>query len=322
MKIAFLRRPSLFLDHLTSGIAERLSAYEFVTWDAGTPAPATDLDVLLVVGTLAREQLARQSKLFFIQTTSAGYDGIDVDAATDLGIWVSSAPSGETGNAISVAEWAVFLMLGASRRFNHAGAMLRDPSLPANAIASSLAGKIVCIVGLGAIGRLLVDRLRPFEMRISGTDARPDDAPTEVKAYPMERLHEAVQKADYVVVCAPGTKENENLIDAEAIAAMKPGAILINVSRGSLVDEGALADAVRSGHIAAAGLDVLKQEPPDRANPLLALEDVLITPHIAGATDLMLAGTIDFVGGIVDQLAAGHRPKSVLNAPKNPRRPL
>ncbi len=279
----------------------------------GDPAPASDLDMLLVAGDVGRELLASQPRLSFVQTVTAGYEGVDVDAASDLGIWVSSAPSGETGNAVSVAEFAVFLMIGASRN------VLAEPMMH---ISPSLFGKSVCIVGLGSIGRLIVDRLQPFEMQIIAVDDRPERARTGVVVYRRNRIRDAIRNADYVVVCATGTKENENLIDAGALAAMKRGAIVVNVSRGLLVDEDALAAAVAGGHIAAAGLDVLKKEPPESSNPLLALPQVFVTPHIAGVTDMMLDGTVSYLARVVADVDAGRKPAATLNSPERPRRVL
>jgi phosphoglycerate dehydrogenase-like enzyme len=275
---------------------------------------------MIVEDSLDRKTILDQPQLFFVQTASAGYEGIDVDSATEAGVWVSFAPANETGNAISVAELAVMLMIGASRRLNRALASVRDHELTANHLSSALFGKVACIVGLGSVGRALVERLQPFGMVLLGTDPHPERVPHGITAYSADRLHEAVRDADYVVVCAPGSKQNEHLIDAGVLASMKDGAIVVNVARGMLVDEGALADAMQSGHVAAAGLDVLGIEPADPANPLLAYAQALITPHIAGATDLMLAGTVDYVANVIDDLARGKKPSSVLNAPAHPRR--
>ncbi len=159
-------------------------------------------------------------------------------------------------------------------------------------------------------------------MTLCGTDEHPERAPYDVDVFPTAKLHEAVRDADYGIVCAPGGKPNDNLIDAAVIASMKNGAIVINVSRGTLVDEDALAAALQSGHIAAAGLDVLKVEPADPGNPLLAYPQALITAHIAGATDVMLAGTLEYLLRVIHDLEAGKKPQSVLNAPANPRRAL
>ncbi len=322
MKIAFRHSGSLLLNDLSRALAKRLSNHTFLDWPADGAAPADDIEVLLVMGTLTRDELARQRQLFFVQTTSAGYEGIDVDAATELGIWVSFAPSGETGNAISVAEWALLLMIGASRRLKAVLASLGQPAGEPERISLALSGKTACIVGLGAIGRNIADRLVPFGMTLVGTDERPDSAPEHVRAYPTSQLEAAVADADYVVVCAPASKENEHLIDAGVLAAMKRGAILVNVSRGSLVDEAALIAALERGQIAAVGLDVVAHEPLEPSDPLLRFPQALITPHVAGGTDLMIAGTIAHVESVVKGLEAGKKPGSTLNAPPHPRRAL
>jgi len=113
-----------------------------------------------------------------VQTTSAGHEGVDVEAASTLGIWVSFAPSGETGNAISVAEWAVLLLLASSRDLGLALQSERDPSVKPERPARALFGKDVCIVGFGGIGRELVERLRPFGVRFTIVDDHPERAPT------------------------------------------------------------------------------------------------------------------------------------------------
>ena len=118
------------------------------------------------------------------------------------------------------------------------------------------------------------------------------------------------------------SKENENLINAAALASMKRGAVLVNIARGMLIDEAALVDAIKHGQISAAGLDVLKNEPPDRQDPLLQLSQVLVTPHIAGLTDLMLDGTARYISHVIEEFAAGKKPKSILNSPEKPRRKL
>ena len=322
MKIAFYRKHQSFQDLESSRLRQRLAAHEYYDWFAGDEAPADDIDVLLVVESLDRATIASQSQLFFIQTASAGYEGVDVDAATEQGIWVSSAPAGETGNAISVAELAIMLMIGASRRLNLALASVRDHGLTTNHIATALYKKTACIVGLGSVGRALVERLVPFGMALRGTDGHPEHAPHGVEAFPTNKLSDAARDADYVIVCAPGSKDNENLVNAAMLASMKNGAILINVARGTLVDEDALAAALQSGHIAAAGLDVLKVEPADPENPLLALPQALITPHIAGSTDVMLLGTLEYLVSVIEDLVAGKRPYSVVNVPARPRRAL
>jgi phosphoglycerate dehydrogenase-like enzyme len=159
----------------------------------------------------------------------------------------------------------------------------------------ALHGKTVCIVGLGGIGDLLMERLRGFGMVLTGVDKHPEHAPAGVKGYGSDQLKIALATADYVVLAIPGTKENENMIDAEVLAAMKKGAVPVNVSRGTLVDEPALLVAVTSGHLYRAGLDVVKNEPVKPDNPLLSEPRIFVTPHIAGSTDVMLEGTVKYL---------------------------
>jgi phosphoglycerate dehydrogenase-like enzyme len=298
---------------------------EFLTWLPGEKAPAMDLEVLLAIGKVGAEELEGQTKLGLLQTASAGYDGVDVEAATKAGIWVASAPTTKTGNGESVAEFAVLLMLAASRRLNEELAFTRDgeqvrPEKPE--VNMALHGKTVCIVGLGGIGDLLVERLRGFGMVLTGVDKHPEHAPAGVKGYGSDQLKFALATADYVVLAIPGTKENENMIDAEVLAAMKKGAVLLNVSRGTLVDEPALLVAVTSGHLYGAGLDVVKNEPVKPDNPLLSEPRIFVTPHIAGSTDVMLEGTVKYLREVLAGYIKGVRPEGAVNEPKEPRVPL
>ena len=299
-----------------------LAPHEVLSWVVGSAAPAPDLEIVVAIGKVTREMLAGQPKLQFVQTATAGHEGIDLDAATEMGIWVAFAPSGDTGNAISVAEFAVLLLLGASRRLNLILAAARDPANGLPDVSPALHGKSVCIVGFGTIGRLVAERLRPFGMRLLATDAHRENIPPDVKLFPPEQLTEAVKGADYVVVCAPASKENENLLNEGVFAKMKRGTIVVNVARGSLVDESALRAAVGSGRIAAAGLDVLRTEPADPHNPLFGFPQVLITPHVAGQTDLTFAGTTRYVRDAIEEFAAGRKSTGLLNEPPTPRREL
>jgi len=321
MKIAFLISAGRFPSGILQELSAQLPQHQLIHWPRGESSPATDIEVLLVLGEVTAAQMAGQTKLALIQTVTAGYEEIDIDAANNLGIWVSFSPSDVTGNAASVAEFAVLLMLGASRHLQQV-VPLGEGSASSLGIPPAMSGKTVCIVGLGNIGRLLVDRLRPFGMRLLAIDHHPDRAPADVKTFPPEQLHTAVAEADYVVVCARAGKENENLIDRPTMEAMKRGAILVNIARGSLIDEGALYDLLKSGHIAAAGLDVLKSSPAGAKTPLFDLPQILVTPHIAGATDVTFQGTLNYIKQVIEAFAAGEKPKSVLNAPAHPRRLL
>lgn len=319
MKVAFLHARNEFTDRMLVELRDALIGHELLSWEVGKTAPATDIEVLLASGSVRKEQLVDQSKMLLIQTTTTGYETIDVDAASDLGIWVSYAPSDLTGNATSVAEFVILLMLGTSRDLAETLRTVRNPGSSAPKIHRSLNGKTVCIVGLGNIGLQVVDRLRPFGVLLIATDERPENAPPGVVAFKPNQLITAIADADYVVVCARAGKQNENLIDGKAIRAMKRGAILINIARGSLVDEQALLAGLQSGHISAVGLDVQREEPLTAGNPLLSMPQALLTPHIAAFTDLMLVGTVGYVANVIRDLSAGKLPPSLLNRPLKPR---
>jgi phosphoglycerate dehydrogenase-like enzyme len=155
----------------------------------------------------------------------------------------------------------------------------------------TLAGKTLCLVGTGSIGRAVAEKARVFGMRVVGVkrSVRPDDEAYAFAGalYPTDGLHEALAGADYVVVTLPGTPQTRRLVDREAIAAMRPGAYFVNVGRGSVVDEGALVDALGDGRLSGAALDVFETEPLPEGSPLWELPNVIVSPH---ATDNVVGG--------------------------------
>ena len=321
LKIAFLHAENKFNDQLYAELKAALPDHELLHWAAGDPAPATDLEMLFLMGSFTREQMAAQPKLAVIQTASAGYEGVDEDAATELGIWLSFAPSDVTGNGVSVAEFAVMLLLAASRRLTEALASIGDKAVKPE-VHRALMGKTVAIIGMGSIGLLLAERLRPFGVKLQATDSQPERAPDFVKLFQPDQIPEAIADADYVVLAVRADKDNEDLFNAAMLAKMKRGAILVNIARGSLVDEMALLDAVEYGQIWAAGLDVIKEEPVSPGNALLNVPEIFVTPHIAGPTDLMIEGTVKYLVKATADFAAGNAPESVVNKPASPRLPL
>lgn len=319
MKIAFSHPRTEHATQLLSGLAMSLAGKDVLSWPLNEAPPTKDIRILLALGPVRREQLELFSKLELVQTVSAGFESVDVDAASSLGIWVSNAPAGLTGNAASVAEFAVMLLIGASRRLAQA---LRSESDRTPMISTSnlaLSGKTICIVGLGSIGRNLVDRLRPFGMAMIATNEDLAHPMEGVTIYHARELKLAVAQADYVVICAPGSHQNENLIDASVLSAMKRGAILVNIARGRIVDERALCDALSRGQISAVGLDVLRTEPPKSDDPLFQFPQALITPHIAGDTDVTLRGTLSYLAKVVGAWDT-QKPESVVNQPQKPRK--
>ena len=325
MKIGFFGKQNSFAQEMLRRLKLEDSRDEFLTWQPGDKAPSTELEVIIAFGKVDSKDIEAQTELGLIQMASAGYEGVDVDGATKAGVWVGSAPTTKTGNGESVAEVAVLLMLAVSRQLNeelaftHGGVLNRPEKREVN---RALSGKTACIVGLGGIGDLLIERLRGFGMILTGVYDHPEHAPSGVRAYGHDELKVAAAEADYLVLAIPGTKENENLIDGTVLSGMKKNSVLINVARGTLVDEPALLAAVKSGHLYGAGLDVVKDEPVSEGNPLLMEPRIFVTPHIAGSTDLMLDGTVKYLGEVLARYRDGSRSEGLVNEPTNPRVPL
>ncbi len=322
MKIGYLGKQDSFAMAMLRQLKLEHSQDEFLSWIPGDAPPSSDLEVLIATGKIGTTEFGEQPRLGLLQMASAGYEQVDLDAATRAGIWVASAPTTKTGNGESVAEFAVLLMLAASRSLNEELAFSQGDAASRSdkpGPNKALFGKTVCIVGLGGIGDLLVERLRGFEMVLTGVDNNPEHAPLGVQGYRPEELTTAVAAADYVVLAIPATKETENMIDAKVLAAMKKHAVLVNVARGTLIDEAALLAAVKSGHLYGAGLDVVKDEPVSAGNLLLMEPRILVTPHVAGSTDLMLAGTVKYLGQVLDGYRNGLRPSGIVNEPLEPR---
>jgi len=324
MKIGFLGKQNAFALEMLRRLQGEHPEDEFSAWEPGDKAPSTQLEVIIAFGEVDSKEIEAQTKLGLIQMASAGYEGVDVGAATKGGVWVGSAPTTKTGNGESVAELAVLLMLAASRRLNEELAGIQGHAhVPAKLeVNRALFGKTACIVGLGGIGDLLIERLRGFGMILTGVDNHPEHAPNGVKGYGHDELKLAAAGADYLILAIPGTRDNENMIDGTVLAAMKKNAVLVNVGRGTLVDESALLAAVKRGHLYGAGLDVVKDEPVSKGNPLLTEPRIFVTPHIGGSTDLMLDGTVSYLGDVLSEFRQGIRSGSIVNEPGNPRVPL
>lgn len=244
-----------------------------------------DIVYTLPANPLNGEAIRGASRLRMIATMGTGYDNIDVGAARERGIPVTYAPGilDET-----TADGAFALLLAAARRLGEAERYLRAGKYrgwtPFLFTGRDVHGATLGIVGMGRIGRAVARRARGFGMTILYTDARPNaDAERELGAHYVS-LEELLARADFVSLHTPLLPETRHLIDATRLRQMKKSAILINSSRGPVVDEHALAEALRDGVIAGAGLDVFEREP--EVDPLLLeLENVVLLPHIASASE-------------------------------------
>ena len=294
----------------------------YLTGTHGHPAAAMNCAVLLTVGRVTRDDLSHYPRLALIQTLSSGYEQIDCDAASAAGVWVSYAPSEQTSNADAVSEFIVMNILNLSRNLlKVVSAVTNAPPEPLP-VAQGLAGKRACVVGLGGVGRALLKRLEPFGCDTVVVTRTPDKAGLDVVPRPLSDLSRVLSDADIVVLCLRADANNRHLFNDEIFCAMKTGAIFINVARASLVDEAALQNAIETGHLRAAALDVLGHEPVGAINTLVNFDETLITPHRAGLTDNMLHGTIQYVDKVLSAFLSGERPTSLLNEPAIPRRPL
>jgi phosphoglycerate dehydrogenase-like enzyme len=264
---------------------------------------------VLVVSMMWQNELAGIAKrLKFIQSISAGTDQYDKDVLRAHGVRLASAAG---VNAFAVAEHAMALILALSRRLPEA----RDNQQARNwrgmisqiaAREDQLTGKTILIIGLGRIGGRLAKLAKAFDMRVIAIKRDPGTGGEGVDAvYGQERLTELLGEADIVALTCPLTPETENLIDARALAVMRPSAHLINVARGRVVDEAALVAALAQGRIAAAGLDVTREEPLPAASPLWGMSNVLLTPHTAGETQRYEDAVIDILLENLDRLWRG-----------------
>lgn len=314
MKILVCHRDS-GSQKLVGRLAAAVPQFELLESLPGQPiGPLEGVDALLGVGTI-REHDMERGTFGFIQAIGTGYDNIDVAAATKLGVWVANVPAGRSGNAESVAEHAILLMLALSRQLRAAEANFQNHRW-AQPLGMALYQKRACLVGLGDVGTALAERLHACGMQIVATRRDPSKAgPPYVRVMAAAALHEAVSTADYVIVCARPGEGSDNLIDAKILSACKPGALLINIARGSLVDEAALLEALQSGRLRGAGLDVFQDEPADPSRALFALPNVIATPHIAGVTDVNMTQTLRLVAENLNRYARGEVPEFLVNRP-------
>jgi D-3-phosphoglycerate dehydrogenase len=226
--------------------------------------------------------LDEAGRLRVIGRAGVGVDNIDVAAATQRGVVVMNAPD---GNTMTTAEHTMALLLALARRVPQGDASLKAGRWERKRfVGVELRGKTLGVVGLGRIGRVVASRARGFEMKVLAFD--PFVAPEQARDEEIELapLEEVLRRADFLTVHTPLTPETRGLIGAREFALMKPGVRVINCARGGLIDESALHAAIKEGRVAGAALDVFEQEPPPADHPLLALEEVIVTPHLGAST--------------------------------------
>ncbi|MCX2930430.1 phosphoglycerate dehydrogenase [Mycobacterium sp. CVI_P3] len=278
----------LIADKLAESTVAALGDQVEVRWVDGPDRPkllaaVVDADALLVrsATTVDSEVIAAAPKLKIVARAGVGLDNVDVEAATAAGVLVVNAP---TSNIHSAAEHALALMLSAARQIPAADATLREHTWKRSSFSGTeIFGKTVGVVGLGRIGQLVAQRLAAFGTHVIAYDPYVPPARAAQLGIELLSLDEVLARADFISVHLPKTKETAGLINAEALAKTKPGVIIVNAARGGLIDESALADAVKSGHVRGAGLDVFGTE-PCTDSPLFELPQVVVTPHLGAST--------------------------------------
>ncbi len=243
-----------------------------------------DYDALIVrSGTrVTREVLAAASRLKVVARAGVGVDNIDVDAATELGILVVNAP---TGNIVAAAEHTIALLMALARRVPQAHLSMRQGEWNRKRfIGVEVREKVLGLIGLGRVASEVARRAHGLDMHVLAYDPYVSEEQARKVGAHLVSLDEVLSRADFLSLHLPLTPETRGFMSAERLARMKPGAYLINTSRGGVLDERALLEALDSGHLAGAALDVFAEEPLPVEHPLRRHPKVILTPHIGGST--------------------------------------
>jgi D-3-phosphoglycerate dehydrogenase len=285
----------------------------------GTDVPALmdvvrDADALIVRSEtlVTADVLAAAPHLKVVARAGVGVDNIDIPAATRAGVLVLNAPG---TNAVSAGEHTIAMLLALTRQIpfanatTHAGEWQRKAVKPVD-----LRGRTIGLVGLGRVGTIVAKRLKAFEMHVIAHDPfLPEQRFAEIGVEEVE-LEELFRRSDVVSFHCPSTLETRQLLNAETLSMMKQGSVVLNAARGDVVDQHALADAVRSGHIAAAAVDVFPSE-PCRESPLFGLENVVLTPHTGGSSIEALEAVGRVIGATTLAALRGEAVPNAVNLP-------
>ncbi len=275
-----------------------------------------DKDALIVRSAtkVTREVIEAGKNLKVIGRAGVGVDNIDLKAATERGIIVVNAP---TASSITVAELTLGLMIALARNIPQANASLKAGKWEKKKFMGiELRGKTLGVIGMGRIGSQVVKKAKAFEMKCIAYDPYISKSVAEELGVEIaESLDELLKKSDFITLHVPLTDQTRHLINKEAIEKMKDGVYIINAARGGVIDEQALYEALKSGKVAGAALDVFEKEPPE-GNPLLTLDNFIGTPHLGASTQeaQRLAATI--VCEDVLKVLKGEPPENVVNMPK------
>lgn len=302
---------------------------EIVEVDGSTPQKfgeaASDADAIITSWGIRidEEVISHLKQCAVIGVGSVGVDMVDVDAATSAGIVVTNVPDVFIEE---VADHAMMLLLSAGRRTKIMNIMASNEEWfrgrPLLSDVPRLMGQTLGLIAFGNVARCTARRAKAFGMHVVAYDPYVSELTISDAGVEPVSFAELLACADYISIHAPHNEETHHLMDAEAFAQMKETAVLVNTARGPVVEEESLIAALENGSIAAAGLDVLEQEPPQPDNPLLSMDNVIVTPHVASATTRMRPETRRRVGREVALVMRNKWPMSCVNPTVMPRVPL
>lgn len=257
--------------------------------------------------------LERAPNLLAVSSSGAGYDTCNVDACTKAGVLIVNQAG---GNAQSVAEHTLGLMLNLSKRVGETDRLLRSDKRDyrrEHLMGREISGRTLGLVGIGEVGRRVAGLANAFGMNVIATDPNIDADNIAARGAKKVTFEELLAEADFVSIHCPRIPTTTNMINEAAFKAMKPGVIFITTARGGIHDEQALTAAMESGHVAGAGLDVWDIEPPPTDHPLLARDNVVSTYHTAGVTSEARVRVAQYASDQIVHLLAGKRPPRIVN---------
>ena len=314
----------LVTDRLAQAGVDLLQATPGLTVDVRNDLSAAALlaecrtaDALIIrsASRVTAEVLANASRLKVVGRAGVGVDNVDLEAATTRGVVVMNTPG---GNSISAAEHTLSMLLSLVKNIPQAAASMRAGKWEKTRFLSTeLSGKILGVIGLGRIGGEVAKRAKAFNMRIMVHDPYVSAERAEALGVELVDLPDLYRQADFLTVHVPGTEETGNLISAETIAQMKDGVRIINCARGGIVNEADLYEALRSGKVAGAALDVFAKE-PTTDSPLFTLPNFISTPHLGAASEeAQEAVAVEIAQQVIDYLQKG-LIRNAVNAPSVP----
>ena len=273
--------------------------------------------ILLRPGYITASLLDLLPDLRVVAVHGAGVDQVDVAACTERGVLVTNTPG---ANANAVAELTLALILSLARRIPQAASRVEAERVwgEARHTGVELKGKTLGLIGVGQIGSRLAKMALGMGMKVLAHDPGVRSEDIRARGARPARFDTLLGRADFISLHAPLTPETHHLIDKQAISKMKKGAFLVNAARGPLVDEAALARALRSGKIGGAALDVLEGEPPDPESPIFDAPNLILTPHMAGSTHECLEAIAAWAGEDIARVMSGKKPKYPVNEPGKP----